>query len=548
MNKRFTLQQLIFVLAILSVFPLRAQVGVVNPAEFEKNEGILLVWDYAPSRDSITANIARAAQQAGKVWIIYYPGQAPYDTSQIRSYLYSRGVLPLNLFFVPAWTETLWIRDFGPAVLYGDFGQGSERFIVDMGYSAYGRPKDDSIPTQLAHHWGWQHQTFPVQIEGGNLMFDGLKRGFASKRVLTQNPQYSPSLLRNMFIDRFQVDDFVFLDNLNNSGGGIWKHVDMWMKVLDYETILVSSYPEHLPDYNVIENNVLVLRSLTNAFGKPYTIIRIPAPPKDNGTWATTQNDEMRTYTNSLIINNTVIVPSYNLPEYDNLARQIYQQAMPGYKIIMVDSRNLTTLGGAIHCITREIPAPKFARIVHRKVTGAQTFSSDFYIYSNCSSNSPIQRMWLYYKKNNQTEYTRVPVYMACPENMGIIQGLNPGDTVSYYLEAITSHGNVTYPVAAPAANFTFWFDQAVGMPQMEHQQKMHIFPQPASEGFYIHLPVADDAAQVKIYDRTGRLVYVNDSYTAGSWLEPKLQAGVYVVVLRSGNQIFNSQLVISKR
>ncbi|MBK9290536.1 MAG: agmatine deiminase family protein [Bacteroidetes bacterium] len=534
------------ILAALGAFALKAQVAVINPAEFEKNEGILLVWDYAPSRDSITANIARAAQQAGKVWIIYYPGQAPWDTAQIRNYLYSRGVLPLNLYFIPGWTETLWVRDFGPAVLYGDFGQGSERFIVDMGYSAYGRPKDDSIPSQLANLWGWHKQNFSIQIEGGNLMFDGLKRGFASKRVLAQNPQYSASLLRNMFIDRFQVDDFVFLENLNNSGGGIWKHIDMWMKVLDYETILVSSYPEHLPDYPVIEQNVNYLRSLLNAFGKPYTIIRIPAPPKADGTWATTQNDEMRTYTNSLIINNTVIVPSYNLPEYDNLAKQIYEQAMPGYKIVMVDSRNLTTLGGAIHCITREIPAPKFARITHRKVIGSQTYSPEFYIYSNCSSNSAIQRMWLYYKKNQQTEYTRVPVYMACPENIGIIEGLMPGDTVSYYLEAITAHGNVTYPLAAPAGNFTFWFDQAVGIAETHPASRLHVFPQPAKEGFYVHIAGESGPARLSIFDASGRMVYQNDAYLPGTHVNPGLRPGYYLLLLQNGVEQYKSKLSIS--
>jgi len=132
-----------------------AQLAVVNPAEFEKNEGVLLVWDYSNSRDSITANIARHAQKEGKVWIIYYPGQAPADTAQIKDYLLSRGVTVENLFFIPGWTETLWIRDFGPLSAYASFGKGLRRFMYDPGYSAYGRPKDDSIPHQLARQWEW---------------------------------------------------------------------------------------------------------------------------------------------------------------------------------------------------------------------------------------------------------------------------------------------------------------------------------------------------------------------------------------------------------
>lgn len=523
-----------------------SQFAVVTPAEFEKNEGILLVWDYSPQRDSITANIAKAAQQAGKVWIIYYPGQAPADTSQIRSYLYSRGVLPDSLYFIPALTETLWIRDFGPMVQYGNFGQETERYVIDMGYSAYNRPKDDSIPSQIANLWNWKKVNLPLELEGGNIIFDGLGRGFVSKRILAQNPALSQAMIRNILIDKFNVDDIVFLENLNNSGGFLWKHVDMWMKVLDFETILVSSYPNHLPDYPVIEANVDVLRSLTNGFGKPYNIIRIPAPPKANGNWATTQNDEMRTYTNSLIINNTVIVPSYNLPQYDQQALQIYKDAMPGYKIIMVDSRNLTPLGGAIHCITKEVPAEHHLRVVHRKITGIQAYSPEMYIYTSCSSTADIQRMWLHYKINDDHDYRRVPVYFACPQNIGIIEGLQPGDTVYYYLEAVSVKGTINYPLSAPAGNFTFWFEGGtVGEKEINAENRLIIVPQPNSGSFYVHNSREVNIEKIQIFDNSGRLVFEND-FRPYELLETKLPKGFYVVRAVSLTGSFSTKMVIT--
>lgn len=542
-----------FVILFLFVITLpifaKAQVAVFNPAEFEKNEGVLLVWDYSASRDSVTANIAKIAQTAGKVWIIFYPGQAPVDTAQIRSYLYSRGVTAVNLFFLPAYTETLWIRDFGPMVLYGNFGQGSQRYIIDMGYNAYNRPKDDSIPLQIARRWGWPAASLNLQIEGGNLMFDGLKRGFTTKRVLQQNPGYSQGLIRNMLIDKFNQEDFVFLESLNNSGGGIWKHVDMFMKILDYETIMVSSYPSHLPDYAVIEENVRTLESLTNIFGKPYTIIRIPAPPKANGNWATTQNDEMRTYTNSLILNNTVIVPSYGLPSWDNQALKIYKSAMPGYKIILVDSQVLTPLGGAIHCITKEVPAPHLVRIVHQKVTGKQAYTPDMHIYTLCESSSPLIRSWLYYKKNQATSFTRVPIYLLCPQNIGIIEGLMPTDTVHYYIESVSVNATATYPLSAPAGYFTFWFGNAVGnnetiASKTEHTLK--IFPQPNNGSFYMHSGEENQVQQLKIFDAAGKVV-LHKLISSGEYIKSELMNGVYIVELQTGSRILRSKMLVSR-
>ena len=528
-------------------FNVSSQVAVFNPAEFEKNEGVMMVWDYSPSRDSIIANIAKAAQQAGKVWIIYYPGQAPTDTSEIRTYLYSRGVLSDSLFFIPGYTETLWIRDFGPMTLYGNFGQGNERYIIDMGYGSYNRPKDDSIPSQIANLWNWQQRSLGLEIEGGNLIFDGLTRGFASTRVYEQNPDISPAMIRNILIDKFNLLDFTFLQSLDNSGGGIWKHVDMFMKVLDYETILVSSYPENLPDYNTLEGNVAILQSLSNHFGKPYNIIRIPAPPKADGSWATTQNDEMRTYTNSLIINNTIIVPSYGLPEYDQQALQIYNEAMPGYKIIMVDAQQLTVLGGAIHCVTKEVPAENLIRIIHRKVTGKQEFTPEMYIYSNCESNSALQGMWLYYKINDQEQYTRIPVYMACPQNIGIIEGLMPGDKVHYYLEGVSVNGTSTYPAGAPAANFTFWFDSTVGTnEEFIKRDKLHITPQPSVGSFSIFTTSDFSDGQLEIYTMNGQLCF-NQLYRQGELIVTNLPSGIYFVQLKSELKEWREKILIQR-
>lgn len=520
-----------------------AQLAVVTPAEFEKNEGVLLVWDYSPSRDSITANITRIAQQAGKVWIIYYPGSTPVDTAQIRSYLYSRGVSSLNLYFVPGWTETLWIRDFGPLFAYGSFGGGLNRFVVDAGYSAYNRPKDDSIPRQISRIWEMSYTQLNLEVEGGNIIFDGLTRGFGSKRIWQQNPALNQDEIRIRLMDKFNLNDFLFLDNLNYSGGGIWKHVDMYMKVIDYETVLVSSYPEYLPDYPVIEATVNLLESTNNYFGRPYKIIRIPAPPKADGTWATTQNDEMRTYTNSLIINNTVIVPSYNLPEWDNNARAVYTAAMPGYNIEMVDSRLLTILGGAVHCISREVPAQHFSRIIHEKVVGAIDYTESVNIHCQATADTMVQSMWLYYRKSGEGQFVKTTVQLTCPTHYGTIPNIQPSDTIDYYLELITYNDSITYPLSAPEGYFTFWFNP-VGLTEAnDNANVMNVFPNPSSGTFRI---IAKNKSiqevSVIITDVSGRLVYTTKSDGLTEEFRTGLGQGIYL--MRIATEIETNQFV----
>jgi agmatine/peptidylarginine deiminase len=511
------------------------QLAVVTPAEFEKNEGVLLVWDYSQSRDSITANITRIAQQAGKVWIIYYPGTAPVDTAQIRSYLYSRGVSPSNLYFIPGWTETLWIRDFGPLFGYGYLGTGLERFIYDAGYAAYNRPKDDSIPRQISRVWEIPFSPLSLEVEGGNLIFDGLARGFGSKRIWEQNPGLNPDEIREMLMEKFNLTDFMFLDNLNNSGGGIWKHVDMYMKVIDYETILVSSYPDYLPDYGVIEATVELLESTNTFFGKPYKVIRIPAPPKADGSWSTTQNDEMRTYTNSLIINNTVIVPSYNLPEWDNNAKAIYTAAMPGYTVEMVDSRMLTILGGAVHCITREVPAQHFSRIIHEKVAGAIDYTESVNIHCQATSDTLVQTMWLYYRNSGEEQFTKTAVQLTCPTHYGTIPNIQPTDTIDYYLELITYNDSITYPLSAPEGYFTFWFN-SVGQNEVSiRANRLTIFPNPSDGNFRIKSEAQPDLESIiSITDVSGRLVYTCGITGYADEICTGLDRGTYIMSVKT--------------
>ena len=303
----------------------------IFPSEFEKQKGIVLTWDYTPQRDSVISNMAGAVQNFAEVYIIYNPLTQICDTSCIRTYLLSRGVGYSNISFIPAFSESLWIRHYGPLSGYRSNGDQMQHFFLDAQFSQYNRPNDDSIPLQLAHYWNIPVNPLALELEGSNIMLDGTGNGFGSKKIWQQNPTLSNSLIGSLLKNNLGLTEFYFIDILENSGGGIWMHVDMFMKIIDNQTILVSKIPEYLPDYYLLESIAYQLSQLQNQLGTNYQVIRIPAPPNENGLYATSLNDEMRTYTNSVIINGTVLVPSYN-PAFDSMARRIYQETCQDMK------------------------------------------------------------------------------------------------------------------------------------------------------------------------------------------------------------------------
>lgn len=529
---------ILLILSLVSAFKSFGQ-DVFFPAEFEKQEGLLLTWDYNDQRNPVTAAIAKAVQPSAKVWIIYYPGQAPMDTTEIRNYLRDHGVPDQHVYLIPGWTETLWIRDYGPFSGYDMTTTPQQRIMRDAGYSAYNRPMDDSIPTQIANQWGIPVQNIPLQFEGGNVLFDGLGRAWGSTRIIEQNPSYTQEQLKAMLEEQFGLYDFMFLEKLTHSGGGIWCHVDMFMKILDQETILISEYPDFVPDYNLIEGFAATLAGMTNSEGRNYTIKRIPAPPKANGTWATTQNDEMRTYTNSIIINDVIVVPSYSLPDYDIAAKQVYEEAMPGYRIEMVDATVLTPLYGALHCISHEVTKPDYFRIIHNKIVGLQEYSGKYFIHAKIDCSLMIDSVYLFYKLKNEPEFTRVEMMPGCPFHTGLIFNSNLNDTIHYYITATYNGDQVSAPPQAPHGWYTFWCQPTVGETEEEifDQPDFHIFPNPSNGNFSLFSDQKTINQQIiEISDQWGQLVFKEKLTSDGIIslnLTDRLRPGIYF--LRSG-------------
>ena len=132
------------------------------------------------------------------------------------------------------------------------------------------------------------------------------------------------------------IENYIIMENLPYDG---IHHIDMHMKLLNEETLLIAEYPEGVADGPQIESNIqYIIENYNSAFGTPFNIIRIPSPPSSTGNYPD-DNGYYRTYTNSVFVNNTVLVPFYRT-EYDTIAQRIYEQALPGYNIVGIDVDN----------------------------------------------------------------------------------------------------------------------------------------------------------------------------------------------------------------
>lgn len=315
---------------------------VRSMAEWENIQSLMVSW---VAFKDVLSEIVAAAKKECEVLIVCR------DKNLAQLELEEKGIdCNHNITFLETQVNTVWVRDYGPQSIYVD---GSLAF-VDWQYNRP-RPADDQLSYAVAEHY--QRTCYGSQdsdamfFTGGNFITDGKGTAFSSKLILEENeiPSRVPAMMK-MYMG---IDELVTLDTLQYD---VIHHLDMHMKLLDEETLLIGQYPEGVSDGPIIEKNVAYIKEhLKTPLGNPYKIIRIPMPPDQMGVYP----DQMgfyRNYTNAVFVNNSILVPIYN-SSYDRIALDIWKASMPKHKIIPIDANDLIEAGGALHCVTKEIGA-----------------------------------------------------------------------------------------------------------------------------------------------------------------------------------------------
>jgi len=418
-----------------------------TPSEWDEAQGVIITW---ASYENNLREIVRHAKNVAKVYIV-----CSYPTS-VQNYLSQGGVNSENIEFIVADYNSVWVRDYGPQSIY--LKGTNELAFVDWVYNRP-RPSDDQVPTAVANYLSvpiYQMTQSPNRLvaTGGNFMADGDGKGFSSKLILQENSSLSESQIDTLQKKYMGIQPYVKMGTLPFDG---IHHIDMHIKLLDEETLLVGQYPTGVADGPQIEANLnYILNNFQTPYGRPYRVVRIPMPPDEYGQYPNQWSDYL-TYTNSLILNNLVLVPIYGLAQ-DSEALSIYQEAMPGYNIVGINMRNVIPASGAIHCITKEIAANDPIFISHAPIRDEVEYSYTGYTFTaNISSASGIQEASLYWSLDPSEGFNQVSMTADGEEYTATISYLPPNSKVHYYISATNNNEKtITKPLVAPQGTYTF--------------------------------------------------------------------------------------------
>lgn len=438
-------------------------------AEWEELQAIQITWVSTAAHRIILRQIVDHAQEECLVYIVCSPTNNGNDSNSIKTYLQSGGVPLTNIKFLATQSNSIWCRDYGPWTVYSNVIDTLR--IIDWIYNRP-RPLDDVIPVFIANYMNVPiHQTLIAPNDlvntGGNFMTDGHGTAFASKLILTENGPGNPygvSVKTESQIDQIMnaymgINRYIKMEVLPYDQ---IHHIDMHMKLLDEETLLVGEYPPGVADGPQIEANLqYVLNNFQTCFGKPYKVVRILMPPH-NGNYPPI--GQYWTYTNSVFVNKTVIVPTYTT-QYDTIALRIYRESLPGYNIVGVNCTGIINSLGAIHCITKEIGVSDPVFISHSAIRNTNITNQPYEVKAYIKTKSGVNNAKVFWSTDTANGFNQLNMSTTGDTFRAYIPPQQFGTRVHYYIQAQSNSGRtVRKPMPAPRGTIQFLVTNITGV------------------------------------------------------------------------------------
>lgn len=456
-------------------------------AEWEPAKGAMIAWpltvpqklviELAKDSQLFTLVEDQKAKQEAIKWYIKWG----IDTTKV------------TFAFAPQGIDASWVRDWGPSAVFTPDGKmklGDGKYIYSTPVSGQGcndsltflytdekkqiilTETDDNATVKIGQSLNMEVLQLPFVTTGGNVAADGQKTAF-STCIITNENRFDGTSDEAFFNRNKTLLGFSHYNILPNFEAKGIQHIDCFMKLLDEERILVARPPADHPLYEIYERIVnSELTKLKTTYGRPYEILRIDTYVFGN------YKENLAAYTNSLILNKTIYVPLFGIPQ-DSIALKRWAEVMPGYQVKgftfdLKDEPHLTDQmkerykvigwngGDALHCRTRAVWDSEMLYMSVKRLPAKAISNDDLTLYATIIDYSKKGL-----KDNSQKLYWRIKgekswkeEFLTSTENNTHFYSSIPakvtGKTIEYYLSAASKSGrNETMPRTAPNGFYT---------------------------------------------------------------------------------------------
>jgi agmatine deiminase len=193
-------------------------------------------------------------------------------------------------------------------------------------------------------------------LEGGSIEVDGSGTLLTTARCLlapTRNPTLTREQIEKRLMDLLGINRILWLQHGYLAGDDTDSHIDTLARLCDSRTIAYvhcnDPDDEHYAELKAMEAE---LKSFRAADGQPYRLVPLPWP---RAKFDEDGNRLPATYANFLVINDAVLVPTYQDPA-DSEALTRMQECFPDREVVAIDCLPLIYQFGSLHCVTMQLP------------------------------------------------------------------------------------------------------------------------------------------------------------------------------------------------
>ncbi|MBA2648627.1 MAG: agmatine deiminase family protein [Legionella sp.] len=336
--------------------PTPKQLGFWMPAEWYPHTGCWMAWPcHVPTWTKIGLDRARRAYALVASAIAQYEPVTmlvhPEDEESARLVCNSE----IQIMLLPI--DDSWVRDTGPSFLIDKLGHlaGVHWKINAWGKNYTDYTLDEQIAPAILLEAGAQCFQAPLIMEGGSFSVDGLGTLLTTKECLlnsNRNPDLSQSQIEQYLCDYLGAEQVIWL-NKGLIGDETDGHVDEIACFIGPGKILcITTNDKEDPNYNLLQENLNILKSAVDTQGQPFEIFTVEQPP------ATFLNGERLTlsYINFYKANKGIVMPAFGYEAYDKAAYHLFEKLFPGVHITLINALDVFAGGGGIHCITQQQP------------------------------------------------------------------------------------------------------------------------------------------------------------------------------------------------
>lgn len=280
------------------------------------------------------------------------------DETALKSHLQNIDLSNIHIVEMPI--NDTWARDHAAITVE----QEDEFLIYDFMFNGWGlkfaSDKDNLITKQLFKKGIYNSKKLIIPdlvLEGGSIESDGKGTLLTTTNCLlspNRNPHFSKEEIENKLINLFGLKRVLWLEHGHLLGDDTDAHIDTVARFCDEKIIAYVQCTDeneiHYTDLKKMEDELKQLKTLDN---EPYQLIPLPMADAIHA-----EDDNRRlpaTYANFLILNEVVLMPTYNIAQ-DELAITQLQKTFPAKKVIGIDCKALLLQHGSLHCITMQYP------------------------------------------------------------------------------------------------------------------------------------------------------------------------------------------------